>query len=164
MDQIELKDKPQDMQDLIGAVQAALEETTIIDKIICREDDVVFSCRAHMEGMPFALDAFVVLDDDLQNGKVMCSFKVDNGADNQESLIALCNKINRSYRFLKFYVDEDADVLGHYDLLLYGDNTVKTRIVFCAYNIFIQVVKKNIPQILKTVWDLKDTEAEEESK
>lgn len=163
MNQIQLQDKPQDMQDLIGAVQAALEETTIIDKVICREDDVVFSCRAHMEGMPFALDAFVVLDDDLRNGKIMYSFEVDGDIENKESLINLCNRINQAYRYVKFYVDSEGDILGHYDMLLFGDNTVKTKIVVCAYHVFTQILRKNIPQILKTIWALQDTETEEES-
>lgn len=163
MNQIKLQDKPQEMQDLVEAVQAALEEATIIDKIFCREDDVVLSCRAHMEGMPFALDAFVVLDDDLRNGKNMYSLEVDGDIENKESLINLCNRINRSYRFLKFYVDDDGDVMAHYDLLLFGDNTVKAKIVVCAYHVFTQILRKNIPQILKTVWALQDTETEEES-
>lgn len=162
MGQIELQDKSQDMQDLIEAVQAALEETTIIDKVVCREDDAIFYCRAHMDGLPFALEVFVVVDEDLRNGKIMYSLEVDGDIENRDSLINLCNRINQSYRYLKFYVDSDGDILGHYDMLLFGDNTVKTKIVVCAYHVFTQVLRKNIPQILKTVWALQDTETEEE--
>ena len=89
---------------------------------------------------------YIYFDENGESTIAIKCWNVANFAGQTDLAVTLCNELNKKYRWVKFYVDEDADVVAELDALISLDdcgaacmNFVQrmTSVVDDAYPIFM---------------------------
>ena len=77
--------------------------------------------------------------------------EIANFKDKEDIGIRLCNELNNKYRWLKFYLDKDADVIASLDTYIDED----TCGFFCLDLVrrAVTIIDEVYPQIAKTLWN-----------
>lgn len=100
----------------------------------------------HVECGPSAMIRFVSINDDCDVSVCITGILNRVSSDKRAAVLEVCNKINHSMRFLKFLLDDDADLIAEYDfpVRISEDNLGE-----CCMEIFIRSV-----QIINRVYHL----------
>ena len=64
------------------------------------------------------ISIYLYFDEDGEANVALKSWNIVNFAGRVDEAVALCNTLNAKYRWVKFYVDEDADVVAELDALV----------------------------------------------
>ena len=102
-----------------------------------------------------SIPVFAIFDDE---GDPVVQFKcwnILNFKNNKEKGIEICNSLNCEYRWLRFYVDDDCDVVVSVDAVLgedsYLDDACGEMCMFYLKRV-ISILDEAYPQIAKARW------------
>jgi hypothetical protein len=76
--------------------------------------------------------------------------EIANFTGKEETGIRLCNELNKEFRWLKFYLDKDADIIASLDTYI-DDNTCG---FFCLDLVkrSVSIIDEAYPQIARAMW------------
>ena len=97
-----------------------------------------------------SIPIFVFFDKD---GDPLVSFKcweIANFKDKEAAGIIACNQLNNQYRWVTFYVDDDADVITQIDS--YVDDETCGKICLSLVKRMVNIIDDSYPEIMKTLW------------
>ena len=87
------------------------------------EDVREFVLKITYTGANFStIPIYIYFDEDGDANIAVKSWNVANFAGQRDAAIVLCNELNEKYRWVKFYVDEDADVVAELDAMIPEQN------------------------------------------
>ena len=62
----------------------------------------------------------------------------------------MINRLNSQYRFAKFVLDDDLDVIVQYDLPLRGNNVGECALEMAVC--FVKVIQQAYADLMRTIW------------
>ena len=96
------------------------------------------------------IPVFVIFD---QDGDPYVQFKcwnIANFKNNEAKGINICNKLNSEYRWVKFYIDSDVDVIASIDAMI--DMTTCGEECLSLVRRVVNIVDDSYPDIAKARW------------
>ena len=71
-------------------------------------------------------------------------------ADKVQDMLVLCNSLNAKYKWLKFYVDKDSDIMVEDDAIVTADNAAAECFELLARR--INILKEVKPEIMRLIY------------
>lgn len=133
---------------------AIIRDTFEAKKLKCRVGEV--GSLSYVE-LPMTGDNLTVVlnylsaddDNDVQvRTDPFAHFPADRIADGRK----LANKMNQEYRFIKFVVDDDGDMLAQYDLPVHLQTKDLGEAAIEAMVHFVKIIDESYPNVMKTLW------------
>lgn len=67
-----------------------------------------------------------------------------------KTILPVINRLNSQYRFAKFVLDDDLDVIVQYDLPLRGNNVGECALEMAVC--FVKVIQQTYADLMRTIW------------
>lgn len=93
---------------------------------------------------------YAIFEEDGENLVQLRSWEIESFASNEAAGLAVCNEMNCHYRWVKFYLDKDKDVVATIDATLDDDSCGEE--CFSLMCRFVDIVDGAYPQIEKARW------------
>lgn len=93
---------------------------------------------------------FVIFDED---GDAYVQFKcwdIEKFKGKRENALAVCNSLNAEYRWVKFYIDDEDDIVASIDAMI--DYTSCGKECLMLVHRVVSIVDEAYPQIAKARW------------
>ena len=95
------------------------------------------------------VDVYFFFDDESSIAQAVC-MKIASFKGNEGAGIAVCNELNKDYRWVKFYIDKDSDVVCQGDVFFNAD--VCGMICRNILMRVVSIVDAAYPDIMKARW------------
>ncbi|MBR2461180.1 MAG: YbjN domain-containing protein [Clostridia bacterium] len=93
---------------------------------------------------------FVIFDQDGDPYVQFRCWNIANFKNKKDAAVALCNELNSHYRWVKFYIDDDADVIASIDTMIDSDNC--GFVCHSMVSRLVSIIDGAYPQIAKARW------------
>ncbi len=97
-----------------------------------------------------AVSIYAIFEEDGQPLVQLRSWEIESFASNEAAGLAVCNELNCHYRWVKFYLDKDKDVVATIDATL-DDDSCGEECLELLFR-FVDIVDNAYPQIEKARW------------
>lgn len=91
----------------------------------------------------------VIFDED--GDAVFRCWNIANFKDKMPAGLVACNKLNTKYRWMKFYIDKDYDLIASIDTTMIEENTGNVCMV--SLSRMISIIDDSYPIFMKALWN-----------
>lgn len=126
-------------------------EAFTIDEIENDElNTVVFRSNVEIQGNN--LPTIVILDSSIYGTiRILISPRVLNET-NELALLQLINSYNKKYKSLKYYLDNQGDLVMDISLI-FKPNQLESELIYTMFNVVIEHLNESYKEIMKTIWN-----------
>lgn len=96
------------------------------------------------------LIVFVIFDEDGDNYVQFKCWDIEKFKGKRDSALTVCNSLNAEYRWVKFYIDDDDDIIASIDAVI--DYTSCGKECLNLVHRVVSIVDEAYPQIAKARW------------
>ncbi len=96
-----------------------------------------------------SIEIAVIFASDSVDFVSISNWKIASAKGKERIAVELCNSLNNHYRWIKFYVDEDSDIVCHLDAMIVGDGV--GAICFNAVKRVAIISDEAYPEIIKSI-------------
>ena len=96
------------------------------------------------------ISIFVIFDEDGENLVQIRSWEIINFKNSEAKAYIACNEMNDNYRWLKFYIDGDADIVAEMDAVI--DMDTCGEVCLSLVRRAVRIIDKAYPTFAKARW------------
>jgi len=137
--------------DYTNAVIKKIEDIGIEYTVRDTDDNNKLITLYHYSKVVPVINARVIIEDGAYI-KILSTLARSVPEDKRPAIIEVLNKLTLDYRYIRYSLDKDGDIIVDYDFVLYGDEeesaTHLVSRVFVAFDIFEDALKKILPVLL----------------
>ena len=97
-----------------------------------------------------SIDVYLFFDEDGDPLVQLRCWSIANFKSNERAAIEICNVLNAEYRWVKFYIDKDKDIVASIDAVVDGD--ICGSLCLFLIRRMINIVDEAYPRIAKARW------------
>lgn len=71
---------------------------------------------------------------------------------NELALLQLINSYNKKYKSLKYYLDNQGDLVMDISLI-FKPNQLESELIYTMFNVVIEHLNESYKEIMKTIWN-----------
>lgn len=79
-----------------------------------------------------------------------CSYASMKRQDKRNACILTCNELNQKFRWVRFYLDEDNDLMAEADALVYRDTCGEECLKLVSR--MVNIIDEAYPLVMKVMW------------
>lgn len=137
--------------DYTNAVIKKIEDIGIEYTVRDTDDNNKLITLYHYSKVVPVINARIIIEDGAYI-KILSTLARSVPEDKRPAIIEVLNKLTLDYRYIRYSLDKDGDIIVDYDFVLYGDEeesaTHLVSRVFVAFDIFEDALKKILPVLL----------------
>lgn len=135
----------------IAAIEKKFTELTVPYNTKGDDSKKMFVIPTRTDNAP-GLTTMMLVDEE-GDVKIRCYLANDVAPDKHAALVQTLNRLNSEFRFVCMSLDKDGDVCAAIDFVLMGDEETVGQQVMTLLSIFVNIVDKCIPDVMRTIWD-----------
>ncbi len=133
-----------------NAIKRKLDELEVNYSFRDMDSKVVFTIPHQSKVVP-VLNLMCILEDG-DHVKLVCVLARDTAPEKRAELLKVINKLTISYRYIRYALDKDNDIIADYDFRLYGDEEASALHFFSRMLLAFDILEEAVKKIMPVLW------------